>query len=356
MSTKLQRLRDFNSGKLPCALTVSTPLPAELADSLERRASALPPDEFPSAERLFPLWEELLTYRLEHDPGDDSVEFAYPLQYDQGIYGAMFGAKLESLLMPSSGWGWASSNSRPFTGKSYEELLALRFDPENEWLQRMGADLRYFAERSHGRFPVSTIITIDGFNFGHQIRGSAIFADIQDRPDELEALMSLAVEINLQFVEFQRAATGETCADGAVVLGGVFPDRTVAMSVDTYNMCSPATYAEFGRPYNQRLIDHFGGGAFHLHGNGRHLLPEMAQLTGFVQVGIGDDGAATRAFEDREKVSEVAGNLIIGMGCTPEELSTSIREKSLVPAMYGTSCATLDEARRLVEQFRDYAG
>ena len=354
MNDKTKRIQNFNSKKSPLSIIVGLPMPAEAKASLELKAAKLPPNEFPGAEQLLPLWDEWLAFQQLNELDDDRVLSLYPRQYDQGIYGAMFGAEMECLLEPGSGWGWASSNSLAFEDKPYEELLALGFNPENAWLRRMRGDLRCFAEKFRGRLAVSTIITVDGFNFAHQIRGSGFFEDIHDRPGELKALLALAADINIKFVEFQRDATGESCGSGAYCLGGLFPARTVAMSVDTYNMCSPATYEEFGRPYQQRLIDHFGGGAFHLHGNGRHLLPELAKLSGFVSVSVSDDGARTRAFDDRKKLRELGGELLLNINCGKDELAKAIREKSLVPARYCASCDNADEANRLLDQFRNY--
>jgi hypothetical protein len=352
MEDKKRRIQEFNAKQRPVSLALSLPLPPDTTANLECKAAALSRSEFPSAETLFPFWEEYLTCRQQNAIDDDSVEVLYPNQYDQGIYGAMFGAEMHFLIQ--SGWGWASSSSKPFEEKTYKELLALRFDPGNPWLQRMKRDLAYLAERSRGRFDVTTIITIDGFNFAHQIRGMRLFEDIYDRPDELKALLNLAADINIEFVEFQRNATAETCEHGSMVLGGHFPGHTVAMSVDTYNMCSSDTYLEFGMPYQQRLIDHFGGGAFHLHGNGRHLLPAMAKLSGFVYVSIHDDGAQVRAFDDRANLGRLAGNLLIGLSCGKQELSKALSERTLVPARYHVPCADRHEAQSLLEQFRNY--
>lgn len=352
MEEKKRRIREFNARQLPVSLAVSLPLPPATTANLERKSAGLSRGEFPSAETLFPLWEEYLTCSQQNALNDESIEVLYPNQYDQGIYGAMFGAEMHFLVHP--GWGWASSSSEPFEEKTYRDLLALRFDPGNVWLQRMKRDLAYFAERSLGRFDVSTIITIDGFNFVHQIRGFRLFEDIYDRPDEVKALLNLAADINIELIEFQRKATAETCEHGSMVLGGHFPGHTVAMSVDTYNMCSPDTYLEFGMRYQQRLIDHFGGGAFHMHGNGRHLLPAMAKLSGFVFVAILDDGAQIRAFDDRANLGRLAGNLLIGMNCGKQEFSKALSDRTLVPARYHVPCSDRQEAQRLLEQFRNY--
>lgn len=354
---KVKRIHAFNTRKSPLSIRIDIPLPPEERERISRMAHALlSVDQFPDAEQLFPLWEAHLSEQLKQNVEDDWIRdpgLIYPKQYDQGIHGALLGARMSYLLSPDDGWGWASSNSYPLDDLSYEELLKLQFDPGNHWLQKMASDLSMFVEKSCGRFHVSTIVTLDGLNFGHQLAGFRIFTDIFDHPDELKALMEHAADLSIQLVSFQRRIAGDKPGESHTY-GGLFPGGTVPMSVDTYNMCSPAIYAEFGRPYQQRVIDHFGGGAFHLHGNGRHLLLELARLNGFVYLDIADDGAPVRAFEDRFNIRRKAGDLLIGLSCREDEMLRAIHERSLVPARYSVSCTNRDEAARLLEAFRDY--
>jgi hypothetical protein len=91
-----------------------------------------------------------------------------------------------------------------------------------------------------------------------------------------------------------------------------------------------------------------------LHGNGRHLLPELAQLSGFVHVSICDDGARVRAFDDRKNIHRTAKDLLISIACGKDEFMRAMRDRSLVPARYAVGgCETLQEATRLLERFRN---
>lgn len=83
-------------------------------------------------------------------------------------------------------------------------------------------------------------------------------------------------------------------------------------------------------------------------------MPELAKLSGFVRVAIYDDGAGIRAFDDRENIRKLAGNLLIAISCGKDELAKAIREKSLVPAAYLVACDNTEDAKRLLEQFGNY--
>ena len=47
---------------------------------------------------------------------------------------------------------------------------------------------------------------------------------------------------------------------------------------------SPAMFDEFVRPYDQRLLDEFGGGAIHFCGKGDHYIDRLPQMDGVYAV------------------------------------------------------------------------
>ena len=146
--------------------------------------------------------------------------------------------------------------------------------------------------------------------------------------------------------------------------GGVFdyfnagwmPGGGIPMSVDCYNLCGPGVYAEFGRPCQQQLVDHFGGGNFHIHGDGRHLLPELAQLSGCVVAAVGDDGARVPAIDDLAGIKRLAGRLVPVVSCPLAKFRDRLAHGRLPGGVYylvdGAQSAA--EANRLMEQVRGY--
>jgi hypothetical protein len=120
--------------------------------------------------------------------------------------------------------------------------------------------------------------------------------------------------------------------------------------------CRSDAYAEFGRPYQQQLIDHFGGGNFHVHGNGRHLLGEMAKLKGCVVAAIGDDGAKVRAMDDLENLKRQVGPITPVISCEAAEFERRLGEGSLIGGVYYSvrPVKTADDANRLMDLVRGY--
>jgi len=329
-------------------------LPADLKNRIEQRAEQMSGDQFPAAEQLFPLWEEYLSFydRLE----DDWVPAIYPRQYDQGIYGTLFGARMH--VNRAGTPGWFSSTSAPLEDKTYAELLEMAAKPNREWLGRMESDLRYLSVGARGRWGVAVPITIDGFNLCMQIRGNQTMIDIYDSPEDLKRFLQAGVKLNIDLVEQQHAALGVTGHAGVCDFfnGGWMPDRSVPMSVDCYNMCNPEVYAEFGRPYHQQLIDHFGGGNFHIHGNGRHLLPEVAKLKGCVVAEIANDGNPVSAMADLERVKSQAGPITPVITCPTTEFVRKLQDRALLGGVYYMvgPFESVAAANRLMESVRSY--
>lgn len=329
-------------------------LPASMRTRLEERAAQIPEDGIPAPDALFPLWED--TLRFTNAVEDDWVPSIYPRPYDQGIYGTLFGATMEMNRVGPP--GVLSSATRPLEGKTYDELVRLAAEPREDGLQRMEKDLREFAVLCRARWGVAVTITIDGFNLCQQIGGMQFLWDLYDRPKELKRFLEAGVELNIKVVERQRAAIGMTCEGGVYDFfnAGWLPDHGIPMSVDCYNMCSAEVYAEFGRPYQQRLLDYFGAGNFHVHGNGRHLLPEIAKLKGCIVADIANDGSNVTATDDVASIKKTLGDVIPLVTCHKDRFEQMLRDQSLVGGVYYRvgPCDTADEANRLMERVRRY--
>jgi hypothetical protein len=330
------------------------PMPDGLRERLKALVSRIHPGELPTGEQVFPVWDEYLRHFEAIE--DDWVPAIYPWQYDQGIYGTLFGAKLH--VNPSGPPGCASSASLPLAGASYDDLIRLAVPPCDEWVRRLEKDLRYLSSQSQGQWGVAVPITIDGLNLAQQIRGNDFLLDLYDCPADLKRFLQAGVRLNIDLVERARAAIGPQLTDGVCDFfnGGWMPGRSVPMSVDCYNLCRADVYAEFGRPYQQQLIDHFGGGNFHLHGNGRHLLVEMARLKGCVAASIANDGSKVRAMDDLENIKRQAGAITPFVSCEADEFVRRLQERSLVGGVYYvvSPVPSVEDANRLMELVRGY--
>ena len=130
--------------------------------------------------------------------------------------------------------------------------------------------------------------------------------------------------------------------------GGWLPRRAVPMSVDLYNFCRPQTYTEMGRAYQQRLIDRFGGGIYHIHKNGYHLIPELAKMRNVLAIWITDH---TIPLNEVRELKEMADGIPLIIDCTKHQFLRGIRERTIERGvMYNLKAENISEANLLAKK------
>ena len=349
----VSRLSAFYGGKAEDRIFARMDIRNRKTDFYERIMGRLPPASrglLPDIEIVYSIWEEYLSplYELE----DDSVPTIYLNQYDQGLYGALLGAEMMMNRMEEP--GWFSSITRPLEHFVPEEW---EWKEGNPWIKRFKQDLEYVAEMGRERFGIGVVITIDALNFLVQVLGGTKgLLCIHRHPQEAERLMEFALQLNIKLVELQRGVINVSYEGGVFdYFGGWLPNQSVPMSVDCYNFCRPRIYVTMGRSHHQRLIDHFGGGIFHVHGNGRHLLPEMAKLRGVMAVTCTDDGSPRRAFEIVKKLKRQVGGIPLIVDCTEREFLRGLKDRSLEGGvMYCLEVESVSEGNNIMKKVRRY--
>ena len=352
----VERLRMFygKAGEDRIFARMAVRLPPERLRRIASRAARIALDPFPAVTELLPLWEDYLSFLAAVE--DDAIPCVYPRRYDQGLYGTLFGAPM--VVDRVDGPGWVCSMTAPLDNRSYPELLQLAANPLDGWLEQLESDLRAYAARGDGRWRVSVPITVDALNLAMQIRGNQSLLDIHDRPDDLKVFLQAGVELNITVVERLRAAIGSQLEGGVCDFfnAGWLPGQGIPMSVDCYNFCHPDVYSEFGLPFQQQLVDHFGAGNFHIHGNGRRLLPRVAELRGTVAVYLGNDGSEVTAFDAVEDLKRQAGSLLLVIPCGEHEFEAKLRAGTLPGGVYYhvAGLESIDAANRLMDAVRSY--
>jgi hypothetical protein len=108
--------------------------------------------------------------------------------------------------------------------------------------------------------------------------GSAIFYAVRDEPILVHDLLSLACETYTCFLRrWEKIVPFEP--DGNTHWGFYHRGRIMLRDDSAMNF-SRRMFEEFIGPYDQRLLDEFGGGAIHFCGKGDHYIAAMSQLRG----------------------------------------------------------------------------
>jgi len=308
-------------------------------------------NNIPDIERMYLDFEEWVKAKKKVD--DDSFPVICP-NFGVGIVGGYFGAEVTF----GDGTSWAAR-----IVEDYNNLLKIRYEPDNRWVKKANDCLRYYLEKGKEKMAVGMIDICGPIDTAFILRGSDILTDFYDHPKELHHLLELVTEFTIKLVEAQLEITGQ-------FKGGIFaswigwwmPGRPVSLTEDEFALCRPSFYSEFGLPYAQRLIDHFGGGWVHLHTLGLHLIPEIVKLKDLAGIQLSDDPGCPKAFEKLSRLKEIIGDIPLNITCTLEEFMDGLEHHTLAGnVMYDVNGEgykpvpiTVDEANAFMEKVKRY--
>jgi hypothetical protein len=114
--------------------------------------------------------------------------------------------------------------------------------------------------------------------------GSTMFYALYDDPDLVKGLLNLAVETYsafmkewLKIVPFHQGGNSHW---------GLYHKGNIMLRDDSAMNLSAEMFEEFVQPFDQQLLERFGGGAIHFCGKGDHYLPKMSQIKGLYAINM----------------------------------------------------------------------
>ncbi len=106
--------------------------------------------------------------------------------------------------------------------------------------------------------------------------GSAIFLDLFDVPELVHSFLALITETYTSFMrEWEKIIP---LAGGHAVHWGMMHRGRIMLRDDSAMNLSPEMFEEFIKPYDQRLLSEFGGGAIHFCGRGDHYIEPLSGM------------------------------------------------------------------------------
>ena len=106
--------------------------------------------------------------------------------------------------------------------------------------------------------------------------GSDIFYTLYDQPALVHALLEKITATYIAFLDRWFSIVPTT--DGYHTYFGRMHKGTLTIRNDSSMNLSPGHYVEYVRPYDQRVLTHFGGGMIHFCGRGTHFIGLMGEL------------------------------------------------------------------------------
>ncbi len=190
------------------------------------------------------------------------------------------------------------------------------------------------------------------------VGATGTYLALDEHPEEIRRAIELAFALNVRVQEafFDRVPllAGGTASNMAGWLPG---GRIVSESVDPFHLTSVDYVERWGREPVERILRHFDGGVFHLHGNGWHLLEPVCSLPGVKAVFLGDDKPFPAAFDIRHELRARAGDVPLALKAEYEPFRAALAARSLPGGMlYVVSGAPgAVAANRLMDRVRAYS-
>lgn len=114
------------------------------------------------------------------------------------------------------------------------------------------------------------------------IWGASLFFALYDRPELVEALLEVVTETYIRCMRAWIALV--PFRHGGNAHWGLYHRGNLMLRDDSAMNVSRQMFDRFIRPYDQRLLDEFGGGAIHFCGKGDHYVPSLAEMRGLYAV------------------------------------------------------------------------
>ncbi len=154
---------------------------------------------------------------------------------------------------------------RSLGGKTLE--MAERFEAIRRAYPKIGRYVHHYHPDLQGPMDIVEVLW-----------GSGLFPDLYDRPELVKAVLELITET---YERFLRAWVDIVpWENGRQVHWRLMHAGRIMLRDDSAMNLSPEMFDEFIAPYDQRLLDAFGGGAIHFCGRGDHYIESMSKMDG----------------------------------------------------------------------------
>ena len=289
----------------------------------------IPDDYYTSPRSAFNYQNNKLETHFNEFPEDSYIPFLHPW-FGTGVLASAFGVNI--ICNPK-----ADPATDAAILKTFEDIdsLALPEAGKSGYMARVVDTMNYFME--HSQLPISVTDCQGPLATAFQIAGyDNLCYWMQDDPERIHLLMDKISDALIAWVEFQKKLTGQPIDGGSFPLGVKLPlgaggvwisdDDSVIMSSDLYN--------EFVRPYNEKVLLHFGGGCIHYCGDSTQNINNYINTKGVTAINNFNLDNMTAAAKIRRALREEG---IVYMACDFAPLDHRIDDyyRELAQAMDG---------------------
>ena len=214
----------------------------------------------------------------------------FPLQiranYGVGLIASLFGAKVNVV---EDNFPWTT----PIGPQRMADLLERGLPDLNGGLYPRVLDTMAYYREAMAPYPrcnAAIHITqpdLQGpFDIATQLWGGEIFTAFYDCPDFLREVLDFVAETYIMVCQAVSPHTTQAAGDGFIYLHWSICKGGCLLKDDSSTMLSPATYKEFIRPVNEKILTTLGGGGIHWCGSGDHWRKEFVETRGLTTADI----------------------------------------------------------------------
>jgi hypothetical protein len=181
---------------------------------------------------------------------------------------------------------------------SWEQILELKFDPSDKWIEFYLNVNRALWARWEGDFHVSAFGHRSPLDAANGIRGNALFEEVYTLPTAVHALIDYCADWSIAMEQHLAANDGRPDLSewGTSIWGQWMPPGTIFVNGDPVGMISRKMAEEFEQPYTAKLFEGTGGGFYHNHTMGMYQADLVTKTRGtHIQFMIDDPKCPTTA-------------------------------------------------------------
>jgi hypothetical protein len=188
------------------------------------------------------------------------------------------------------------------------------------------------------------------FDVAHLIWGSDIYLALYDDPDLVKELMELVTDTYIAYMKKVKPYLNDEYGGCNFHWGSLFGGKITLRNDSSVNISKDA-YIEFSKPYEQKILNGFGGGTIHFCGRADHLVFEMASLENLKGLNFGRTPNGEWGMEyigliyEKLKERKVA---VCSYNITEDEAKSYDFEKYKNGITYVIWTSTVDAARSIV--------
>ncbi len=225
-------------------------------------ATLIPDDYYTNPQSAFDYQHQKIENHFVDFPDDAYLPFLHPW-FGTGVLASAFGVNIISNPKADPATDSAILNTIEDIDK-----LALPEAGKSGFMSRVVETINYFM--AHSPLPIGLTDCQGPLATAFQIAGyDNLCYWMQDDPDRVHTLMDKISDALIDWVTFQKRLTGQDHQGGSYPLGVKLPDGAggVWLSDDDSVIMGSDLYNEFVRPYNEKVLLHFGGGCIHYCGD-----------------------------------------------------------------------------------------